>query len=32
MLAFASIRNIPFIEINDKGGETVQRYERYESF
>jgi hypothetical protein len=27
MLAFASMRSTPFIEINDKGGEIVQRYE-----
>ena len=24
---FASIRSIPFLEIDDKGGEIVQRYE-----
>ena len=24
---FASIRSIPFMEIDDKGGEIVQRYE-----
>jgi hypothetical protein len=28
MLAFALIRNISFMEIDDKGGESVQRYER----
>ena len=27
MLAFASIRSTPFIEINDKGREIIQRYE-----
>ena len=26
---FASIRSIPFMEIDDKGGEIVQRYEQY---
>ena len=26
---FSSIRSIPFMEIDDKGGEIVQRYERY---
>jgi hypothetical protein len=29
MLAFASMRSSPFIEIDDKGGEIVQRYERF---
>ena len=27
--AFASIRSTPFIEIDDKGREIVQRYERF---
>ena len=26
---FASIRNTPFMEIDDKGGEIVQRYEAW---
>ena len=26
---FASIRNTPFMEIDDKGGEVVQRYDKY---
>jgi hypothetical protein len=29
MLAFASMRNTPFIEIDDKGGEIVQIYESF---
>ena len=29
MQAFASIRSTPFMEINDKGGEIVQRYESF---
>jgi hypothetical protein len=29
MLAFASKRSIPFVEIDDKGGEIVQRYESF---
>ena len=27
MQAFASMRSTPFMEIDDKGGEIVQRYE-----
>ena len=30
MQAFASMRSTPFMEINDKGGEIVQRYESLE--
>ena len=30
MQAFASIRSTPFIEIDDKGGEIVQRYKSFE--
>ena len=26
---FASMRSTPFMEINDKGGEIVQRYESF---
>jgi hypothetical protein len=29
MLAFASMRSTPFMEIDDKGGEIVQRYESF---
>ena len=29
MQAFASIRSTPFMEIDDKGGEIVQRYEAW---
>jgi hypothetical protein len=29
MQTFASMRSTPFIEINDKGGEIVQRYESF---
>jgi hypothetical protein len=29
MLAFASKRSTPFIEIEDKGGEIVQRYKSF---
>ena len=29
MLSFASTRRIPFMEIDDKGGEMVQRYESF---
>jgi hypothetical protein len=29
MQALASIRSIPFMEIDDKGGEIVQRYESF---
>ena len=29
MHTFASMRSIPFMEIDDKGGEIVQRYDRY---
>ena len=29
MQIFASIRSTPFIEIDDKGGEIVQRYESF---
>jgi hypothetical protein len=29
MQAFASIRSIPFMKINDKGGEIGQRYENF---
>ena len=29
MQAFASMRSTPFIKINDKGGEIVQRYESF---
>jgi hypothetical protein len=29
MLAFASIRSTPFMEIDDKGGEIGQRYARF---
>jgi hypothetical protein len=29
MLAFASMRSIPFMKIDDKGGEIVQRYESF---
>jgi hypothetical protein len=29
MLAFASMRSTPFMEIDDKGVESVQRYERF---
>jgi hypothetical protein len=29
MLAFASIRSTPFMEIDDKGGVIVQRYESF---
>ena len=29
MHTFASIRNTPFMEIDDKGGEIVQRYESF---
>ena len=27
MHTFASIRSLPFMEIDDKGGEIIQRYE-----
>jgi hypothetical protein len=27
MLAFASMQSTPFMEVDDKGGESVQRYE-----
>ena len=30
MHTFASMRSTPFIEIDDKGGEIVQRYESLE--
>ena len=30
MQAFASMRSTPFMEIDDKGGEIVQRYESFE--
>ena len=30
MHAFASMRSTPFMEIDDKGGEIVQRYESFE--
>ena len=30
MQAFASMRSIAFIEIDDKGGEIIQRYESFE--
>ena len=30
MHTFASVRSTPFIEIDDKGGEIVQRYESFE--
>jgi hypothetical protein len=29
MQAFASMRSITFMEIDDKGGEIVQRYESF---
>jgi hypothetical protein len=29
MLAFASMRNTPFMEIDNKGGEIRQRYARF---
>jgi hypothetical protein len=29
MLAFASMRSTPFMIIDDKGGEIVQRYESF---
>ena len=30
MHTFASMRSTPFMEIDDKGGEIVQRYESFE--
>ena len=30
MHTFASVRSTPFMEIDDKGGEIVQRYESLE--
>ena len=30
MQTFASMRSTPFMEIDDKGGEIVQRYESFE--
>ena len=30
MYTFASMRSTPFMEIDDKGGEIVQRYESFE--
>ena len=30
MYTFASMRSAPFMEIDDKGGEIVQRYESFE--